>query len=144
MKKNRGRKELSHLLAPIRIRSLDLINRVVMPSMGAGLANDDGTVSEANLAYMKRRAQSGAGLYITEVAEVHPYGAVSPQCLGVWEDKFIPGLARFADTVHAGGGKIALQLHHCGRESLFQTKRKTALAPSAIGSHIFGVLGTPK
>lgn len=135
---------MNHLLAPIRIRSLDLINRVVMPSMGAGLANDDGTVSEANLAYMKRRAQSGAGLYITEVAEVHPYGAVSPQCLGVWDDKFIPGLARFADTVHAGGGKIAMQLHHCGRESLFQTRQKTALAPSAIGSHIFGVLGTPK
>ncbi len=136
--------KLERLLSPIRIRSLEIANRVVMPPMGTSLANDDGTVSEANLAYMRRRAQSGAGLYITEVTEVHPNGANSPQCLGAWDDKFVPGLAQFADVVHARGGKIAMQLHHCGRESLYQTKRKTALAPSAIGSHIFGVIGAPR
>jgi len=133
-----------HLMAPIRLGSLEIANRVVMPPMGTGLANDDSTVSEANVAYMRRRARSGAGLYITEVTEVHPDGAVSPNCMGVWDDRFIPGLARFADVVHAQGGKIAMQLHHCGRESLYQTRRKTALAPSAIGSHIFGILGTPR
>lgn len=136
--------KLENLLSPIRVRSLELANRVVMPPMGTSLANDDGTVSEANLAYMKRRARSGAGLYITEITEVHPYGAVSPRCLGVWEDRFIPGLTKLVDVVHAQGSKIAMQLHHCGRESLFQTKRKTALAPSAIGSHIFGFISVPR
>ena len=53
-------KTLQHLLSPIKIRSLELSNRLVMPAMGTALGNPDSTVSEANLAYMKRRAQSGA------------------------------------------------------------------------------------
>ncbi len=135
---------LENLFAPIRIRSLEASNRVVMPPMGTGLGMEGGLVSEANLAYMKRRAQSGAGLIITEIIEVHPLGATSPRALAVWDDQFIPGLKKFAAVVHDQGGKIAMQLHHCGRESVFQTKRGTAIAPSAIPSYRFGHFGTPR
>jgi len=134
---------LKHLLTPIRVKSMEIANRVVMPPMGTGLA-DEGMVSEANLAYMRRRSRSGAGLYITEIAEVHPLGSVAPRCIGVWDDRFIPGLSKLAEIVHEQGSKIALQLHHCGRESLFHTRNKTAVAPSAIPSYIFGFLGTPR
>ncbi len=137
-------KTLQHLLKPIQIRNLKLPNRVVMPPMGTGLADTGGTVSEANLAYIKRRAQSGAGLIITEITAVHPAGHVSPRGLGVWEDKFIPGLSRMADTIHAQGACAALQLHHCGRESYVLQKKKQALGPSAIPSYIFGFLGSPR
>jgi 2,4-dienoyl-CoA reductase-like NADH-dependent reductase (Old Yellow Enzyme family)/thioredoxin reductase len=137
-------KTLEHLLTPLKIRSLEIANRVVMPPMGTGLGNPDGTVSEANIAYIKRRTQSGAGLYITEITAVHPLGYVSPGGLAVWDDQFIPGLRRLADTAHANGGKIALQLHHCGRESLYQTQHKTAVGPSAIPSYVFGLFGTPR
>lgn len=137
-------KTLAHLLTPIRIKSLEIANRVVMPPMGTGLGNNDGTVSEANLAYLRRRARSGAGLYITEITEIDPLGAVTPSCLAIWDDKFIPGLRQMADIVHAAGGKIAMQLHHCGRESLYQTRKKTAVAPSAVGSFMFGFIATPR
>jgi 2,4-dienoyl-CoA reductase-like NADH-dependent reductase (Old Yellow Enzyme family) len=43
---------LQHLLSPIKIKNLELANRVVMPPMGTSLGNDDGTVSEALLAYI--------------------------------------------------------------------------------------------
>ncbi len=119
-------------------------NRVVMPAMGTALGNDDSTVSEANIAYMKRRAQSGAGLIITEITEVHPLGSVSPRCLGVWDDKFIPGLSRLAETVHAQGSKIAMQLHHSGRENYLLQRKNKAIGPSAIPSFIFGFLGAPR
>ena len=137
-------KTLDHLLAPIRIGSLELANRLVMPAMGTGLGNDDSTVSEANLAYMRRRAQSGAGLIITEITEVHPLGSVSPRCLGVWDDCFTPGLSRLADVVHQEGGKIALQLHHTGRENYLLLRKKQAIGPSAVPSFIFGFLGAPR
>ena len=137
-------KTLDHLLAPIRIGSLELANRLVMPAMGTGLGNEDSTVSEANLAYMRRRAQSGAGLIITEITEVHPLGSVSPRCLGVWDDRFIPGLGRLADVVHQEGGKIALQLHHTGRENYLLLRKKQAIGPSAVPSFIFGFLGAPR
>jgi len=112
--------------------------------MGTGLADPGGIVSDANLAYIKRRAQSGAGLIITEIAAVHPTGHVSPRSLGVWDDKFIPGLSRIAAAVHNQGAKVALQLHHCGRESYLLQKKKLALGPSAIPSYIFGFLGSPR
>jgi 2,4-dienoyl-CoA reductase-like NADH-dependent reductase (Old Yellow Enzyme family) len=111
--------------------------------MGTALGNNDSTVSEANLAYMKRRAQSGAGLIITEITEVHPLGSASPRCIAVWDDKFIPGLSKLAGVVHAQGRKIAMQLHHTGRENYLLLRKKKAIGPSAIPSYIFGFLGAP-
>jgi len=133
---------LPSLFAPIKIKSLDLVNRAVMPPMGTNLGNPDGTVSEANLAYIKRRARGGAGLIITEISSVHPSGSAIPNELGAYDDRFIPGLRKIADAVHAAGSKAALQLHHAGRESLYLLREKKAIAPSPIRSLVFGL--TPR
>ena len=137
-------KTLEHLLAPIQIRSLEIPNRLVLPPMGTALGNNDSTVSDANLAYIKRRVQSGAGLIITEITEVHPLGSASRNCIAVWDDKFIPGLSKLADVVHAQGSKIAMQLHHTGRENYLLQRKNKAIGPSAIPSYIFGFLGAPR
>ena len=84
--------DLKHLLSPLAIKSMKLANRVVMPPMGTNLGNPDGTVSEANIAYLRRRARGGAGLIITEISAVHPTGAVITSELGSYDDRFIPGL----------------------------------------------------
>ena len=131
--------KLEYLLQPIRVRSLEIPNRVVMPPMGSNLGNTDGTVSEANLAYFKRRVQSGAGFLITEITSVHPDGTASPRTLCVYDDCFIPGLAKMADIVHRQGAKIAMQLHHVGREGYYLLREGKALAPSAIASYIYRV-----
>jgi len=133
---------LPSLFSPIKIKSLDLVNRAVMPPMGTNLGNADGTVSEANLAYIKRRAMGGAGLIITEIASVHPSGSAIPNELGAYDDRFIPGLKKISDAVHAAGSKVALQLHHAGRESLYLLQQGKAIAPSAIRSLVFGL--TPR
>jgi 2,4-dienoyl-CoA reductase-like NADH-dependent reductase (Old Yellow Enzyme family)/thioredoxin reductase len=133
---------LNHLFSPIRIKKMEIANRIVMPPMGTNLGNSDGTVSEANLAYMKRRAGAGAGLIITEISAVHPTGMAIPSELGSYDDRFIPGLRKLADVIHAGGSKAALQLHHTGRESLFLLKAGKAIAPSPIRSLVFGL--TPR
>lgn len=133
---------LPYLFSPIKIKSLELTNRAVMPPMGTNLGNLDGTVSEANLAYIKRRARGGAGLIITEVVSVHPSGSAIGNELGAYDDRFIPGLKKIADAVHAAGSKIALQLHHAGRESLYLLQEGKAIAPSAIRSLVFGL--TPR
>jgi 2,4-dienoyl-CoA reductase-like NADH-dependent reductase (Old Yellow Enzyme family)/thioredoxin reductase len=133
---------LPFLFSPIKIKSLDLVNRTVMPPMGTNLGNPDGTVSEANLAYIKRRAMGRAGLIITEITSVHPSGLVIPNQLGAYDDRFIPGLKKISDVVHAAGCKVALQLHHAGRESLYLLQEKKAIAPSAIRSLVYGL--TPR
>jgi 2,4-dienoyl-CoA reductase-like NADH-dependent reductase (Old Yellow Enzyme family)/thioredoxin reductase len=133
---------LKHLFSPIRVKKMEIPNRIVMPPMGTNLGNPDGTVSEANLAYMKRRARGGAGLIITEISAVHPSGMALPSELGSYDDRFTPGLKKLADVIHAHGTKAVLQLHHTGRESLFLLKAGKAIAPSPIRSLVFGL--TPR
>jgi 2,4-dienoyl-CoA reductase-like NADH-dependent reductase (Old Yellow Enzyme family)/thioredoxin reductase len=127
---------LDHLLSPIRIRNMELKNRCVIPPMGTNLGNRDGSVSEKNLAYIKRRAESGVGLIITEIVGVHPSGCVG---LGIYDDRFIPGLTQMVDVIHEAGSKVALQLHHAGREAPYQLKKGTAIGPSAAPSFIYGI-----
>lgn len=129
--------ELSHILSPLKIKSMELPNRVVMPPMGTNLGNADGTVSAESVAYMKRRAKGKPGLIITEITGVHPDGLVSPNQLGAYDDRFIPGLAQLAAVAHEAGCKIAMQIHHSGRESLYLLSQGKAVGPSAIPSIVF-------
>ncbi len=127
---------LEHLLSSIKIRNMELINRCVLPPMGTNLGNRDATVSEANLAYIKRRAQSGMGLIITEILGVHPSGTIG---LGCYDDKFIPGLEQIAEVIHGEGVKAAAQLHHAGREAFGKLRKGMALGPSATPSLVYGI-----
>jgi 2,4-dienoyl-CoA reductase-like NADH-dependent reductase (Old Yellow Enzyme family) len=34
--------------------------------------------------------------------------------LGIYDDRFLPGLARLADAIHRGGAKASIQLGHGG------------------------------
>ncbi|MGA3084105.1 MAG: FAD-dependent oxidoreductase [Thermodesulfobacteriota bacterium] len=128
---------LSHILSPITIKSMTLANRVVMPPMGTNLGNDDGTVSAENLAYLKRRAKGQQGLIITEITAAHPGGIVTPNQLGAYDDRFIPGLKKMVSVAHEAGTKIAMQIHHVGRESIFLLNQGKAVGPSAVPSIVY-------
>ena len=128
---------LNNILSSLKIKSMELSNRVVMPPMGTNLGNKDGTVSDENIAYLKRRAQGKPGLIITEITGVHPDGVVGPNQIGAYDDRFIPGLKKMADAVHQEGCKIAMQIHHTGRESLYLLGKGRAMAPSPIPSIVF-------
>jgi len=132
-------KTLTNLLSPIKIRTMELKNRSVMPAMGTNLANNDGTVSDALVAYMRRRAQGGLGLIISEVTAVHPSGIAIDTELGAYDDRFIEGLAKLSNTIHSNGAKAALQLHHAGRESFFLLQKGEAIGPSAVPSLVYGM-----
>ncbi|MBC2650300.1 NAD(P)/FAD-dependent oxidoreductase [Novosphingobium aerophilum] len=104
-----------HLLAPGRIGTLELKNRIAVTAMGVSLSEDDGTVGEQLIAYHEEQARGGAGLIICGVAGVAwPVGAVAVGQTAISDDRFIPGLRQLTDRVHAAGGKIATQLHHGG------------------------------
>ena len=127
---------LKHLLSPIKLKAMELSNRVVMPPMGTNLSKNS-FVSEENLAYMKHMASGGTGLIITEVTCVHPSGLAGDGHLGIYDDKFIPGLKNLVGVIHEAGCKGALQLHHTGRESFFLLEQGKAVAPSALPSIVF-------
>lgn len=121
------------LFSPIRIGTMEVGNRFVVPPMGTNLANPDGTVSEDLIAYWEARAKGGWGLLIVEIAGVDPLGKAIPHQLGLWDDKFIPGYKKLVDTVHRYGAKIAVQIHHAGRQTSSDILGgEEPVAPSAV------------
>ena len=102
-----------------RIGNVELKNRLVMTPMGTNLAELDGTVGPAMLAYFEARAKGGCGLIMPEICKVNEKTGVGMfRQIAATSDRHIPSLARLASTVHKYGSKIFIQLHHPGREGV--------------------------
>ncbi|HPV39634.1 MAG TPA: FAD-dependent oxidoreductase [Spirochaetota bacterium] len=128
---------LAHLFSPYSINNLKLENRAVMPAIGTGYGGKDSAVTDQLIAYLERRARGGVGLIITEECAIDPRGKNMGREIGVWNDSFIPGLARLAEAVHRHGSKIALQIHHAGRETIEAVTGAKPEAPSELPSLIY-------
>ncbi len=92
-----------------------LKNRIVMAPMTNFASNEDGTVSESELAYYARRA-NGAGMVVTACIYVSPNGKGFAGEFSGASDDMVPGLARLASTIKQNGAKAILQIFHGGRE----------------------------
>ena len=77
------------LFEPIRIGSMTLENRVVLPAMVTRLAGEDGTVNDEIRARYLRFARGKPGLIVIEAMSVH--GGKSGPLLRLSSDEFIPG-----------------------------------------------------
>ncbi len=83
--------------------------------MGTNFPEDE-KVSKSLIDYHVARAKGGCGLNIVEIAAVHPTSR-GTRTLGIYDDKFIPGLKTLADAIHEAGGKAAVQIWHAGRQT---------------------------
>ena len=123
-----GNGHFPHLLSPGRIGSMTLRNRILMCPMGDNLANEDGTMSERQIAYFEARARGGVGLILVgSVPVMWPAGAYNPRHPGISDDRFIPSLGELARRVHAHDGRVALQLVHGGKSSMQDIAAKRPL-----------------
>jgi 2,4-dienoyl-CoA reductase-like NADH-dependent reductase (Old Yellow Enzyme family)/thioredoxin reductase len=120
------------LLSPIEIGNLTLKNRMVMPAMGTGYANEAGTATDRLIDYFAARAKGGAGLLIVEATAVHPLGLIFKGECGIFHDRHIPGFKRLTSKVHEYGSRIAMQLAHGGRQTKSTLIGAQPLGPSAI------------
>lgn len=127
---------LNHLFSPIKINSMELKNRAVMPAMATGYTEAGGIVGDRLTAYLERRAAGGTGFIITEICAVDPRGRNFPNEIGIWDDSFIPGLSKIPAAVHRHGAKTAAQLHHAGRETMKMIMGDDPEAPSDLPSAV--------
>lgn len=101
--------DYKHLFCPIRIRGLELKNRIVFPAMGTKMATEDKFVTKQLINYQAARAKGGCALNFTEVCSV--YSKAAPKkFLAISEDKYITGLKDMTDAIHKEGGKAGIQL----------------------------------
>jgi len=78
------------------------------------------------------RASGGFGLIITEFACISEEGKAVPGELMITRDDYIPGFKKLTEAIHKAGGKIALQIHHAGRETMSAITGRQPVAPSPI------------
>ncbi len=123
-----------HLLSTGALGALHLPNRVVMAPMSRARARRDGTVTPLAAAYFAQR--SSAGLVMTDAVMTSPQAVGSLGAPGIWTDAQAESWREVVAAVHQAGGRIALQLTHCGRLSLpsFQPGGDAPVSPSPIAA----------
>jgi 2,4-dienoyl-CoA reductase-like NADH-dependent reductase (Old Yellow Enzyme family) len=127
------------LLTPARIGAVEIRNRIVMPPMTTRLSDAEGFVTDDTIAYYVARVRGGVGLITVEMASPTRAGRHRRRELGIFDDRFVPGLARLVDEIHRGGAKASIQLGHGGGHTRKDICGETPLAPSAIPHPVFEV-----
>jgi anthraniloyl-CoA monooxygenase len=104
------------MFQPLRLRGLELANRVVVSAMDMYSAAD-GLPSDFHLVHLGGKALGGAGLVMTEMVCVSPEGRISPGCTGLYTADQEAAWRRIVSFVHgSSAAKIGLQLGHSGRK----------------------------
>ena len=108
------------MFLPLRLESMELVNRVVVSPM-AQYSAKDGLPDDWHLMHYGARATGGAGLIVTEMTCISADARITPGCTGLWNEAQRDGWKRIVDFVHRHSpAKIALQLGHAGRKGSTQ------------------------
>src|SRR5215472_5432104 len=111
-----------------------MANRFAMAPLTTDSSNEDGTATEDELEFVRRRAAGGFGATISSAAYVEQNGR-SWQGIGATHDGHLPGLHRLAEAMRAAGGLAILQIYDGGRIAKPELIGEQCLrAPSAVAS----------
>ncbi len=104
------------MFAPLRLRQLELPNRVIVSPMDMYSAVE-GTPSDFHLVHLGSRSLGGAGLVMSEMMCVSDTGRITPGCAGMYRDEHVEAWRRIVDFAHRYSGcAIGAQLGHSGRK----------------------------
>lgn len=115
---------------------LTLPNRAALAPMTNKQSNADGTLAEAELRWLVRRAQGGFGMVSTCAAYVCDEGKAWDGQVGVASQAHLPGLTRLASALRSSGSMPIVQLYHGGIKADLapDLKLSTADAPGVRGA----------
>ncbi len=120
---------------PIKINTLELSNRIYLPAMHLGMAQEF-EVTDQIVNFYAQRAKGGPGMICVGYATVDELSG-NTQNIGAHADRFIPGLTRLASAIKENGSLAAAQINHAGRYNFsFFLDGKQPVAPSAIASRM--------
>ena len=120
---NSGKIHMSKLFSPLQLPSprggLILANRIVVAPMCTYSAQD-GVVGDWHLMHWGNLLNSGASMFTIEATAVLPEGRISPNCIGLWDDRTASALAdtlQRARKLAPSRVAICIQLAHAGRKA---------------------------
>ncbi|MBU4251795.1 MAG: NADH:flavin oxidoreductase [Candidatus Omnitrophica bacterium] len=110
---------MSKLFQSEKVGNLTLINRIVRSATYEGMCDAHGFPTDEYLEMYTALARNEIGAIITGFVYISPCGrAMHPRQGGIDEDAKIPVYKRMTDRVHSNGGKIIMQIAHCGRQTI--------------------------
>ena len=120
------------LFSPGNIGTMRLPNRFVMPPMATNYADENGCVTDRQIAYYRERARGGVGYITFEHTAVLQQGKAAVRMAMISSDEHVPGFKRLADAIHQEGGRLVIQINHGGRATTSAFTGMPLAAPSAI------------
>jgi len=128
-----------HLLAPGRIGSMELRNRIVMSPMETLYGTPEGLPSDRTVAYFAARAAGGVGLITVGATGIDHQHPETPGGLQLGTDAGLEAHRRLVDAVHEHGAKIQPQIVHAGPDGLGpEMFGVSSFGPSVIPSYLTG------
>lgn len=107
---------MSALFSPIRLRELELPNRIMVAPM-CQYSADDGKANDWHFTHINTLALSGAAMFCIEATHVEAIGRITPGCLGLWNDATEAALRPILASVRKHSKiAVAMQLAHAGRK----------------------------
>ena len=107
------------LFSPLTLRGVTLKNRVVVAPMHQYSAVA-GVPTDWHLMNIGRFAAGGAGLVFIESTKVERRGCGTVGDVGLWDDSFVPHIARLTAFIRMHGAVPGLQIGHSGRKARMQ------------------------
>jgi N-ethylmaleimide reductase len=104
---------MTSLFENFTLGSLSLPNRVIMSPMTRTRATEDDVATDLIRDYYVQRAS--AGLIITECTQVSDQAHGIIRAPGIHRPDQVEAWKKVTDAVHKAGGRIYLQIWHCGR-----------------------------
>src|SRR5579859_7623777 len=108
-----------------------------MPPMTTRTSDAEGLVTDDSVAYYMARVRGGTGLITVEMASPEKAGRHRRREVGIYDNRFVPGLSRLVDEIHRGGAKASIQLGHGGGHTRIDICGETPIAPSAIPHPVY-------
>ena len=107
------------LFSPMKIGTMTVKNRIVMTAAEFSLGEPSGKVTPRLSDYYEERAKGGVGLIIPGICRVNDMaGAATYTQLAMSHDYHIEPMREMVEKLHSHGAKLAIQLHHAGRQGL--------------------------
>jgi len=123
------------IFEPITINNLKIENRIYLPAMHLGMAQDF-EITDQIINFYAQRAKGRPGMICAGYATVDELSG-NTQNIGAHDDKFIPGLQRLSNAIKDNGSLCAMQINHAGRYNFsFFLNGKQPVAPSPIASRM--------
>ena len=107
---------MSKLFSPLKIKGVELKNRIAVSPM-CQYSSNDGMPNDWHLVHLGSRAVGGAGLVFTEATAVSPEGRISPDDAGIWNDKQADAYKRITSFIKTQNSVPGIQLAHAGRKA---------------------------